>query len=158
MRNGPVLHPLLALRATWVYLAVMAVVARPDNFTQALDTLNRQLRMGVFKMGWISKLTVQELDCVQAVLQLLREPFIFVHAGPSLTFNIHLKCHTVQHAESHDPIQSLRLWHPYTSSMCSSRPKRARRVRGSAVLLRGWRDRAAGTGPRTGTCVITLSP
>jgi hypothetical protein len=112
MRNGPVLHPLLALRATWVYLAVMAVVARPDNFTQALDTLNRQLRMGVFKMGWISKTTVQELDCVQAVLQLLHEPFIFVHAGPSLTFNIHLKCHTVQHAESRDPIQSLRAGAP----------------------------------------------
>ena len=112
MRNGPVLHPLLALRATWVYLAVMAVVARPDNFTQALDTLNRQLRMGVFKMGWISKTTVQELDCVQAVLQLLHEPFIFVHAGPSLTFNIHLKCHTVQHAENRDPIQSLRAGAP----------------------------------------------
>jgi hypothetical protein len=68
-------------------------------------TLNRQFGMGVFKMGWISKTTMQELDCVQAVLQLLHEPFIFVHAGPSLTFNIHLKCHTVQHAESRDPVQ-----------------------------------------------------
>jgi hypothetical protein len=57
--------PLLALRATWVYPAVMTVVARPDNFTQVLDTLNRQLRMGVLKMGWISKTTVQELDCVR---------------------------------------------------------------------------------------------
>src|SRR6202042_1153494 len=84
------------------------VVARPDNFTQALDTLNRQLRMGVLKMGWISKTTMQELDRVQAVLQILHEPFIFVHAGPSLTFNIHLKCHSVEHAESRDPIQSLR--------------------------------------------------
>jgi hypothetical protein len=88
MRNGPVLHPLLALRATWVYLAVMAVPARPDNLTQAFDTLNRQLGMGVFEMGWLSKATMQELDCVQAVLQLLHEPFIFVHAGPLLTFNI----------------------------------------------------------------------
>jgi hypothetical protein len=64
MRNGPVLHPLLALRATWVYRAVMAVVARPDNLTQALDTLNRQFRMGVFKVGRISKTTMQELDGV----------------------------------------------------------------------------------------------
>jgi hypothetical protein len=74
-------------------MAVMAVVARADNLTQALDTLNRQFGMGVFKMGWISKTTMQELDGVQAVLQLHHEPFIFVHAGPSLTFNIlHLKC------------------------------------------------------------------
>jgi hypothetical protein len=84
MRNGPVLHPLLALRATWVYLAVMAVVARPDNFTQALDTLNRQFGKSVFEMGWLSKAAMQELDCVQAVLQLLHQPFIFVHAGPLL--------------------------------------------------------------------------
>jgi hypothetical protein len=81
MRNGPVLHPLLALRASWVYRAVMAVVARANNLTQALDTLNRQFGMGVFKMGWLRKATMQELDCVQAVLQLLHEPFIFVHAG-----------------------------------------------------------------------------
>jgi len=92
MRNGPVLHPFLALRASWVYRAVMAVVARPDNLTQALDTLNRQFGMGVFKVGRISKTTMQELDGVQGVLQLLQEPFILVHAGPSLTFNIpHLK-------------------------------------------------------------------
>jgi len=62
----------------------MAVVARPDNLTQALDTLNRQFGMGVFKVGRISKTTMQELDCVQAVLQLLSEPFIFVQ-GPSFT-------------------------------------------------------------------------
>jgi hypothetical protein len=55
MRNGPVLHPLLALRATWVYLVMAAVVARANNLTQALDTLNRQFGMGVFEMGWISK-------------------------------------------------------------------------------------------------------
>jgi hypothetical protein len=71
MCNGPVPHPFLALRASWVYLAMMAVVARADNLTQALDTLNRQFGMGVFKMGWISKTTMQELDCVEAVLQLL---------------------------------------------------------------------------------------
>lgn len=36
---------------------------------------------------------MQELDSVQAVLQLHHEPFIFVQAGPSLTFNIlQLKC------------------------------------------------------------------
>jgi hypothetical protein len=75
-------------------MAMMAVGARADNLTQALDTLNRQFGMGVFKMGWIRKTTMQELDGVQAVLQLHHEPFIFVHAGPSLTFNIlHLKCH-----------------------------------------------------------------
>jgi hypothetical protein len=66
----------------------MAVVARANNLTQALDTLNRQFGMGVSKMGWLRKATMQELDCVQAVLQLLHEPFIFVHAGPSFTFNI----------------------------------------------------------------------
>jgi hypothetical protein len=86
----------------------MAVVARADNLTQALDTLNRRFGMGVFEMGWLSKATMQELDCVQAVLQLLHEPFIFVHAGPLLSFNIQLKCHTVQYAESRDPIQGLR--------------------------------------------------
>jgi hypothetical protein len=63
-------------------MAVMAVVARADNLTQALDALNRQFGMGVFKMGWIRKTPMQELDCVQAVLQLLHEPFIFVQAGP----------------------------------------------------------------------------
>jgi hypothetical protein len=88
MRNGPVLHSLLALRATWVYRAVMAERARADNLTQALDTLNSQFGVGVFEMGWLSKATMQKLDCVQAVLQLLHEPFIFVHAGPLLTFNI----------------------------------------------------------------------
>jgi hypothetical protein len=82
MRNGLVLHPLLALRASWVYRAVMAVVARANNLTQALDTLNGQFGMGVFKMGWLRKATMQELDCVQAVLQLLHEPFIFVYSGP----------------------------------------------------------------------------
>jgi hypothetical protein len=82
MRNGPVLHPLLALWATWVYLAMVAVVARADNLTQALDTLNRQFGMGVFEVGWLSKATMQELDSVQAVLQLLHESFIFVQAGP----------------------------------------------------------------------------
>jgi hypothetical protein len=72
---------------------MMAVVARADNLTQALDTLNSQFGMGVFKMRWISKTTMQELDSVQAVLQLHHEPFIFVQAGPSLTFNIlQLKC------------------------------------------------------------------
>jgi hypothetical protein len=100
--------PLLASRATWVYRAVMAVVARPDNLTQALDTLNRQFGMGVFEMGWISKATMQELDCIQAVLQLLHEPFIFVHAGPWLSFNRYPNCNTVQHAESREPIQKLR--------------------------------------------------
>ena len=63
----------------------MAVGARADNLTQALDTLNNQFGMRIFKMGRISKTTMQELDCVQAVLQLHHEPFIFVHAGPSLT-------------------------------------------------------------------------
>jgi hypothetical protein len=91
--NGPVLHSFLALRASRVNLAMMAVVARADNLTQALDTLNSQFGMGVFKMRWISKTTMQELDSVQAVLQLHHEPFIFVQAGPSLTFNIlQLKC------------------------------------------------------------------
>jgi hypothetical protein len=88
MRNGPVLHSLLALRATWVYRAVMAVGARADNLTQALDTLNSQFGMCILKMRWISKTPVHELDGVQAVLQLLHEPFIFDHAGPLLTFNI----------------------------------------------------------------------
>ena len=32
----------------------------------------------------------------------------FVHASLPLSFDIYLKCHTVQHAESRDPIQSLR--------------------------------------------------
>jgi hypothetical protein len=81
---------------------MMAVGARANNLTQAPDALNRQLGMGVFKMGWISKTTMQELDGVQAVLQLLHEPFIFVHAGPSLSFNLHLNCNTVQHAESRE--------------------------------------------------------
>jgi hypothetical protein len=45
---------------------MMAVVARADNLTQALDTLNSQFGMGVFKMRWISKTTMQELDGVQA--------------------------------------------------------------------------------------------
>jgi hypothetical protein len=75
-------------------MAMMAVGARANNLTQALDALNRQFGMGVFKMGWISKTTMQELDGVQAMLQLHHEPFIFVHADPSLRFNIwHLKCH-----------------------------------------------------------------
>jgi hypothetical protein len=82
MCNGPVPHPFLALRASWLYMAVMAVRPRANNLTQALNTLNRQFGMGVFKMGWISKTTMQELDGVQAVLQLLQEPFIFVQAGP----------------------------------------------------------------------------
>jgi hypothetical protein len=85
MRNGPVLHPLLALRASWVYRDVMAVVARADNLTQALDALNSQFGVGVFKMAWISKTTMHELYGVQAVLQLHHESFIFVQAGPSLT-------------------------------------------------------------------------
>jgi hypothetical protein len=82
--NGPVLHPFLALRASWVYRAMMAVVAWADNLAQALDALNSQFGMGIFKMGWISKTTMQELDGVQAVLQLHHEPFIFVQ-GTSLT-------------------------------------------------------------------------
>ena len=66
----------------------MAVVARANDLTQALDTLNSQFGMRVFKMRWIRKTTMQELDGVQAVFQLHYEPFIFVQAGPSLTFNI----------------------------------------------------------------------
>jgi hypothetical protein len=66
--NGPVPHPFLALQASWVYMAMMAVVARADNLTQALDTLNRQFRVGVFEVCRVSETTMQELDGVQAVL------------------------------------------------------------------------------------------
>jgi hypothetical protein len=45
-------------------MAVMAVRARADNLTEALDALNRQFGMGVFKMGRISKTTMKELDGV----------------------------------------------------------------------------------------------
>jgi hypothetical protein len=34
---------------------MMAVIARADNLTEALDTLNSRFGMGVFKMGWIRK-------------------------------------------------------------------------------------------------------
>jgi hypothetical protein len=39
---------------------MVAVGARADNLTQALDTLNRLFGMGVFKMGRISKTTMQD--------------------------------------------------------------------------------------------------
>jgi hypothetical protein len=45
-------------------MAVMAVRARADNLTEALDALNRQFGMGVFKVGRISKTTMKELDGV----------------------------------------------------------------------------------------------
>jgi hypothetical protein len=63
----------------------------PNSAQRFTPNNSQNNRMGVFEMGWLSKATMQELDGVQAVLQLLHEPFIFVHAGPSLTFNTHLK-------------------------------------------------------------------
>jgi hypothetical protein len=140
---------------------MMAVVARTDNLTKALNTLNRQLGMGVFKMGWISKTTMQELDCIQAVLQLLHEPFIFVHAGPLLTFNIHLKCHTVQHAENRDPIQSLRAGAPLhqLSVQVSTKACAARqRVSSVTACLAGSSSRYRAAHWHACDHIITLKP
>jgi hypothetical protein len=103
--HGRVPHSFLALWAIGVYMAMMTVIAWADELAQALDTLNRQLGMGVFKMGRICKAAMHKLNGVQALLQFHHEPFIFVHASPLLTFNIlYLKCHTVQYAESSEPI------------------------------------------------------